>query len=137
VDRDVIARTRRRAEALEALEEERSREVALVEQLELVVLDGERRRIDEAALELLAPADAELVREALALDEWWRDDEVEEEDFADPDGVIRFDDDQFPEDDPDAEVARLSAAIETSRRTQGALERFVAALDAPTPPPIA
>ncbi len=127
MDRDAIARERRREEALDALGFEREREAALRDQVGETVLEAERDRIDQAALARLEPRDAALVREILGAD---TDDGVEDDwdevlaDFAD-----EPDDDGLSED----EVARLLGEIAASQERQQALERFVAALDDPEP----
>jgi hypothetical protein len=129
VDRDAIARERRRREAVEALEFEREREAALREQVEETILEEERQRVDREALAQLEPAEAALVREILgtdvdedgddeALEEWdemFADFEQDEEDVADDTGA-------------EDEIGRLNAEIEDSRSRQQALERFVDAL---------
>jgi hypothetical protein len=69
VDRDAIARARRRDEALEALEFEQERERALHDQIGATVHEAERDRIDRDAFSRMAAGDAELVREILGGDE--------------------------------------------------------------------
>ena len=126
MNRDAIARERRRREAVEALEFEQQREAALREQIEETILEEERQRVDREALAQLDPAEAALVREILGTDDE-EDEDLEEWDemFAD-----------FEEEDEDAagdagagdEIGRLNAEIEDSRSRQRALERFVDAL---------
>lgn len=130
MDRDAVARAGRRSEAEEALAFERDREAALREQLAALVLDDERDRIDSEALALLETDDVRRVREALgALDE--ERDEADEDDPFAAEMYVSFEDDDEPEQD---EAERLEGEIEESRRTQAALERFVAALDRPPVP---
>lgn len=136
MDRDAIARERRRREALDAIEFEREREAVLRDQIEEIVLEGERERIDGEALARLDPADAAVVREILGddgdaviepddADEW-------ESDFVDLDDELDVED----EDDGDAmadEIGRLQGEIAESQRRQQALARFVSALAEPAP----
>ena len=115
MDRDAIARARRRREFEEALEDERSREAALRDQIELVVTEEEGTRIDRELLELLAPGEAVLLADL----------------FYAPDGGDDLDSDE-DDDEPDAdEVARLSREIEDSRARQRALEHAVQLLGSP------
>lgn len=126
MDRDAIARRRRRAQALEALEFERDREHALLEQIEQLVTEAEGGRIDAETFVRMDPADVAIVRELLG------EEAVEEEN--DPfleaeDGIVELDEPTGDEGGED-EVARLEGEIERSRTVQGALERYLAALDA-------
>jgi hypothetical protein len=117
VDRDAIARKRRRRDFQEALEEEREREAALREQIELVVGDEEGARIDRELLELLEPADAALLTDLFSTSTSTDDgDEVDWEEDAG---------------DPGDEVARLSEEIEHSQARQRALERAAQLLGSP------
>lgn len=127
MDRDAIARGRRRAQAAEALEFERERERALGEQVEALVLETEQARIDAEAFARLEPADAAIVREALG--EVFFDEEDVEDPLAD-EGYVDLEE-PAPEDDVEEEIARLGEEIERSRTVQVALERYLAALDAP------
>ncbi len=130
VDRDAVARAGRRAQAEEALVFEREREAALRQQVAELVLEEEGARVDAAAFATLDEDEIRLVRAALGqVDE----DDVDEEDpFADDLYVVFEDEPDEPEDDED-EASRLQGEIEESLRTQAALERFIAALDAPAP----
>lgn len=110
MDRDAIARARRRRELGEALDEERAREAALLEQVELVVTEEEGARIDRELLELLEPAEAALLADLFTVSTDGDGDELEWEDDA-----------EAAED----EVARLLEEIEHSRARQRALERAV------------
>jgi hypothetical protein len=133
VDRDALARAGRRAQAVEALEFEREREVELRRQVAELVLEEEGPRIDAAAFAELDEEDADRVRTALgAFDE----EEPEDEDpFVDDVFVeLDFADEAVGEDEePEDEAARLQREIDESVRTQAALERFIAALDVPAP----
>lgn len=117
MDRDAIARARRRREFEEALEEERGREEALRDQIEFVVAEEEGARIDHELLALLAPAEAALLADLFADPTDGEEDELEPEDDTDPEG--------------DDEVARLLGEIEHSRARQRALERAAQLLGPP------
>jgi hypothetical protein len=128
LDRDAIARGRRRAQALEALEFERERERALRAQIEQLVVEADGPQIDAQAFSRLDPDDVELVRGVLAGAEFEGDDDVV---FAEEDRDARSETQPADEEDPsELELARLQGAIEASRALQAALERYVAALDA-------
>ena len=135
MDRDAIARSRRRDQALEALAFEREREAALRDQLEEVVLEQEGPRIDREAYARMEPDDVAVVRELL--DESWSADEDEEEDddsdflLVVDDGGVLADDDE--EDEDEDEVARLQGEIASCRARQRALERYLEALEAAPP----
>jgi hypothetical protein len=119
VDRDAIARARRRRDFQEALEEEREREAALREQIELVVGDEEGARIDRELLELLEPADAALLTDLFSTSTSTSTDDGDEVDWEEDAG------------DPGDEVARLSEEIEHSQARQRALERAAQLLGSP------
>lgn len=119
MDRGGIARERRRRQALEQLEFERDREAALRDQLEEVVTELHGAEVDEAAFGRMAPDEVEIVREAISgaeegepfEDEWLP--EEPEEDSAEV---------------AEAELARLGAELEDSRRRQRAFEAYLAVL---------
>jgi hypothetical protein len=115
VDRDAMARNRRRRQVEEALDDERGREAALAEQLEDVVVETEGPRVDERVFERLEPDDVALVREVLTTAA--SDDEGENEDEA------------LDEEGADSEIARLQDELADSRRRQLAYERYLDALD--------
>jgi hypothetical protein len=126
VDRYAIARRRRREQALEQLEFEREREAALLDQLEDVVAAPLAAEVDEAAFAGMSPEDVAVVREAF--DPGFdadADSEFGEEllDWTDPE----------PEgdeaDELEAEILRLQAAVDDSRRRQQAYERYLEALE--------
>lgn len=122
MDRDAIARGRRRAQAAEALEFEQERERALREQVEALVLETEQARIDAEAFAQLEPAEVKIVRETLGEVFW------EEADDG-GDGYLDLEPGPEPEDDVEEEIARLGEEIERSRAVQAALRRYIAALD--------
>jgi hypothetical protein len=127
VDRDAIARARRRDEALEALEFEQERERALHDQIGATVHEAERDRIDRDAFSRMAAGDAELVREILGGDEPAEESEAD----ADWEELLADVAAEAPEDDEPSldEIERLRGEIESSRARQRALERFVEALE--------
>ncbi len=130
MDRDALARAGRRAQAEEALVFEREREAALRQQMAELVLEEEGARVDAAAFAELAEDEITRVRAALGqVDE----DDVEEEDPFAEDLYVVFEDEPDEQEDDEDETARLLGQIEESLRTQAALERFIAALDAPAP----
>ena len=130
MDRDAVARAGRRAQAEEALAFEREREAALRLQLAELVLEEEGSRIDAAAFAELEADDVRLVRAALGqLDE---DAAIaDEEDVFAEDLYVDFADEPDDGDDDEDESSRLQREIDGSRRTQAALERFIAALGVP------
>ena len=126
MDREAIARDRRRRQAVEQLDFEREREAALRDQLEEVIAEQLGASIDAAAFAQMAQEEVAVLREALSgadddaepfEDEWL---EVEE-------------DDEDPAEAAEAEITRLQAELEESGRRQGALAAYLAALDVPTP----
>jgi hypothetical protein len=128
LDRDTIARGRRREQALDALEFERERERELTAQIEQLVVESEGARIDAEAFSRLDPEDVELVRGILEGHSL----EGEEEPFFGDDGLIDLEpaDEDDAENEDEIEIERLGAEVESCRRLQVALERYVAALDA-------
>ena len=122
-----MARTQRRRQVEEALEDERGREAALAEQLEEVVVELEAPTIDAQVFERLEPEDVAIVRQALGARSPF--DEEEERYDDDPEAfLISFDD--VGSDGTDEEIARLQDEIAGSRRRQQALQRYLDALDA-------
>ena len=132
MDRDAVARAGRRSQVEEALAFEREREAALHEQLASLVLEDERPRIDAEAFAVLDPEDARRVRDALGELDDGEDEPGEADDPFASELYVSFEDDDV--EDEEDEVARLEREIGESRRTQAALERFVAALDRPAVP---
>jgi hypothetical protein len=122
VDREAIARGQRRRRIEEALDEEREREEALVQQLQEVVAEGEGNRIDELAFARMDPEDVALVRAALEDPAFFADEDAEQADF-------------FPEESDETdgtgieeEIARLQGEIAASQRRRVAYERYLEAL---------
>lgn len=125
MDRVALARAARRAQAEEALEFERDRELALRRQVAELVLEDEGPQVDAAAFAELDDDEARRVRAALGqLDSG----EAEDEDPFLEELYIDFADEPEQEDDED-ETSRLEREIDESLRVQAALERFIAALD--------
>jgi hypothetical protein len=122
VDREAVARSRRRRQVDEARQEEQGREEALTNRLEEVVADEDGGRIDELAFARMEAEDVALVREVL------EPPSVFDEGEGDPD-VFELGDDALGENGVDEEIARLQAEIADSRRRQLAYRRYLEALD--------
>lgn len=120
VEREAIAREKRRRQALEQLEFEREREAALREQLEEVITEQLGSQIDETAFARMDPEEVEVVRDALV----GPGGQSEEEAFLD--WADEGDDEEGGE---EAEIARLKAELEDSRRRQKAFEAYLHALE--------
>jgi len=123
VDREAMAREQRRRQVRQALEFERDREAALVEQLHEVVAEAEGAGVDEAAFAKMDPDDVELVRDALAA-------AVGDDEDEDPFAFEVFeegdaDDDSGGDED---EIARLEDEIAKGRARQRAYARYLDAL---------
>lgn len=115
-----MVREQRRRQAVEHLEFEREREVALHDQLHDVLGEQLGPQVDEQAYAQMSAEDAAVVRAAISGGA-----EAAEEDFA-------IDWEPEPADSPElveAEIARLAGEIEESRRRQQAFERYVQALN--------
>ena len=121
MDRDAIARRRRRGQVLEALTFEQEREAALRDQLEEVVLEQEGPRVDAEAFAQMQPDDVAVVRELLD-DGWSLLDDEDDDDLADDDDALNVAED---------EVERLQGEIESCRTRQRAFERYLEALESP------
>ncbi|MGL6278775.1 MAG: hypothetical protein ACRC50_04370 [Gaiella sp.] len=126
LDRDAIARARRRRELEEALVDETERELALREQVEAIVLEAEGPRIDAALRAALSPEDVDVLAEVLAGDDAataeaaWEDEwELEVEPL-----------------DLDAALARLGAEIDACAARRDALTRAIALLEHPLERPL-
>lgn len=107
MDRDEVVRARRRQEALDSLELERSREEALWLRLDDSLRDLEAWRADEAAAARMEPEDVETLRRA---------------------GFVRG---QPPEDARirlESQIAELEAELAECRRRGRAFERYAEAL---------
>jgi hypothetical protein len=121
VDREAIARGQRRRQIEEAIEEERERQAALLEQLEEVVTEAYGGRVDEHAFAQMEPEDVALVRVVLE-GEPSVDEEEDEADF------LSFDEDGLAQAEVEEEVKRLQAEIDESQRRHLAYERYLEAL---------
>ena len=119
VDRNAIARTERRRQALEALEFERARAAALQERLEAIVAELDGPALDAAIFARLAPEDVEIVRAAL------QGDEADPAEALDPEL-------EDPREEQKAwleeEIVRLEEEIASSGGRQQAFERYLEAL---------
>jgi hypothetical protein len=107
MSREEIATRRRRQEALDSLDFERQREVALTQRLEPMIRDAEAWRADERALGAMSPDDADTLRE------------------------IGFALQRPPEDSSasiEAQIAELEAQIADSQRRQRAFAAYADAL---------
>jgi len=143
MDRDAAVRASRRRQALDALAFEREREAVLAEQVEDVLAETTGPQVDAAVFARMSDDDTALVRAALGEDAFVDDDPDEEElpdddddfgfssDFEDEDADDNAVDDDDDADGVDEEIARLQGEIESSRRTQAALERYVELLSEP------
>jgi hypothetical protein len=108
MNREDIATTRRRQEALDSLEFEREREEALTSQLEPVIRDAEAWRADVHAFRHMSAEDVETLRRiGFAL-------EAPQEDAR-----ARL----------ETKIAELQGMIEDSRSRQRAFERYADALE--------
>ena len=119
VDRNAIARTERRRQALEALEFERARAAALQERLEAIVAELDGPALDAGIFERLAPADVEIVRAVLQSDEAEPAEALDGE-LDDPRGEQKA----WLEE----ELVRLQEEIASSGGRQQAFERYLEAL---------
>ena len=126
MDRDALARAGRRAQAEEALLFEREREEALRRQIAELALEEEGPRVDAAAFAALDEDEVRRVRAALGQFE-----ALETDDDASFLDDLYIDLADEPEEVDEDETTRLERELEDSLRTQAALERFIAALDAP------
>jgi hypothetical protein len=123
VDREPIARERRRQQAQEHLEQERELETALRDQLEERVAEAEGPRLDEQVFAQMDPADAKLVRDGFA--GIFDDGQPDEQSFWPEDETWLEDE---PEDSArvlEEEIARLERELEACRRRQQAYERYL------------
>ena len=125
MDRDAIVRSRRRDQALEALEFERERERALAHQIGAILVEAEGARVDQEAFGRMEEVDVALVRELLDEPEWTFEAEgAELED--DPDAELPGDEGEQGVDED--EIGRLESEIVRCRDRQRALERYMEAL---------
>ena len=126
VEREEIARDRRREQAREQLEFERERESMLLDQLADVITEQLGPELDEAAFAQMAPADAAIVRAALGTPtDGLEEDAVDDyAGWADVGGADEAD----AEADMEAEIARLETELLECRRRQRAHESYRGAL---------
>jgi hypothetical protein len=127
METDTIVRARRRRQALDALDTERDREAALREQLDEMLTELEGARIDAVAFARMDPADVELVRETLDPLPPLPEDEWQGLEGESPAETARLQREEREE--REAECARLRQVIERCRRCQGALERYLEAME--------
>jgi hypothetical protein len=124
VDRDAHVCAARRRQALDALEFERDREEMLAVELEDVLAGVDGKRVDAAVFAQMSSEDVRLVREAIGGD------------ASVAASVDRDDLDPIDSDVADfaleQEIARLEDELSSSRRLQGALERYLELLSART-----
>jgi hypothetical protein len=107
VDREAVARARRREQALENLEFERERETALAGQLGDIVIEAHGWRTDQELLSQLEPEEARALRDA---------------DFV----ALPPDESQAAE--LEEEIVRLEGELEECGLRQRAYARFLEAL---------
>ena len=122
MDSDAIVCARRHQQALDALEFERGREAALLEQRDEVLTELEGPRIDAAAFARMEAEDVELVREALDPEQGSPEEEWLELQ-GEPAAAERL-----RREEREAERQRLILLIAECRRLQQALERYLEAL---------
>lgn len=128
MDREAIARGRRREQIREALDFERDREAALGRQLAELIVETDGPRVDESVFSSMEPGDVALVRELLA------EPSVDEPEWEGEDGRDLFElYEGSPEDEAqesaEEEIARLEQELDLCRRRQRAYERYLAALE--------
>jgi hypothetical protein len=122
VEREAIARERRRRQALEHLEFEREREAALRDQLEELITEQHGSQVDDSAFANMSPEDVSVVRKALVgTDESPEADEVEV-------ALSDWPDDGAEVDDVEDEILRLEGELADCHRRQQAFERYLEAL---------
>ncbi len=121
---DEIVRANRRRQALDALEFERDREIAVLKQLGEVLTELEGSRIDQAAFARMAPEDVALVRGVLDPGSDETDDEFDVE------GLLASESPTEIRREHEAERVRLEGVIADARSRQRALERYLEALGA-------
>jgi hypothetical protein len=121
VDRDAHVRAARRRQAQDALEFERDRADMLATELEDVLVAADGRRVDADVFAQMSAEDVQLVRAAIGNDaavmERVNRDDLEP--LVDSDAVSR---------ELEEEISRLESELASSRRIQGALERYLVAL---------
>jgi hypothetical protein len=133
VDREALVRASRRRLALDALAFEQDREAVLLGELEDLVAGLEGARLDVDLFAQMSPAHAELVRAALGEDAKSDDEEPPGADGEDGSSLVDRDAvgagkpeaDDIDDDDAADEILRLREALESSRRAQAALQRYL------------
>ena len=124
VDTDGIVRARRRQQALDALEFERDRETALLEQIDEVLTELDGPRIDAEAFARMEADDVELVRETLDPTSV-----TSEPDSLELEGESPAESARLRREEQEAERLRLRELVAECRRCQKALESYIQALD--------
>lgn len=124
MDTDAIVRARRRQQALDALEFERDRETALLEQIDEVLTELDGPRIDAAAFARMEADDVELVRETLDPSHV-----TPEQDRLELEGESPAESARLRREEQEAERLRLLDLVAECRRCQKALESYIQALD--------
>jgi len=120
MDREAHVRAARRRQVEDALTFERERGALLLEQLEEVLAEGSGEELDAALFARMSSEDVTLVRAALG----------QLETFGDPEEEDGEGWEEEP-DDVEGEAERLREEIESSRRTQAALSRYLELLAEP------
>jgi hypothetical protein len=124
VDTDAIVRARRRQQALDALEFERDRETALLEQIDEVLTELDGPRIDAAAFARMEADDVELVRETLDPSHV-----TPEQDRLELEGESPAESARLRREEQEDERLRLRELVAECCRCQKALESYIQALD--------
>jgi len=124
VDTDGIVRARRRQQALDALEFERDRETALLEQIDEVLTELDGPRIDAEAFARMEADDVVLVRETLDPTSV-----MPEQEWLELEGESPAESARLRREEQEAERLRLGALVAECRRCQKALESYIQALD--------
>jgi len=124
VDTDGIVRARRRQQALDALEFERDRETALLEQIDEVLTELDGPRIDAEAFARMEADDVVLVRETLDPTSV-----MPEQEWLELEGESPAESARLRREEQEAERLRLRELVAECRRCQKALESYIQALD--------
>lgn len=124
MDTDAIVRARRRQQALDALEFERDRETALLEQIDEVLTELDGPRIDAAAFARMEADEVQLVRETLDPSHV-----TLEQDRLELEGESPAESARLRREEQEAERLRLLDLVAECRRCQKALESYIQALD--------
>ena len=124
MDTDGIVRARRRQQALDALEFERDRETALLEQIDEVLTELDGPRIDTEAFARMEADDVVLVRETLDPTSV-----MPEQEWLELEGESPAESARLRREEQEAERLRLRELVAECRRCQKALESYIQALD--------